>query len=86
MRILTALLFLTTALNFKAQPLTDQAMFSSEDSLFYFKYESGKFCFYNRDSVRIFDRCFDEFPTMLTLGFYVGEEKGTYYVFNPRNR
>lgn len=83
MRILISFCFVVNIFLLQAQPLTDGVIFNRVDSTYYFKYDEGKFTFYNQDSVAIFQQQFDEFPTRLNYGFYKGQYQGAHFVFSP---
>lgn len=86
MRLLIPFCFIVQIFLLQAQPLTEGVMFNQIDSNFYFKYDHGKFTFFNRDSVQIFQQQFDDFPDKLNYGFYKGQYQGTHFVFSPEKK
>ncbi|MCE3297243.1 MAG: hypothetical protein K0R65_2957 [Crocinitomicaceae bacterium] len=86
MRILISLCFIFNLFLLSAQPLTDGMIFQQVDSMYYFKYDQGKFTFYNKDSAAVFQQQFDDFPNELSYGFYTGQYQGNYFVFSPRKK
>ncbi len=83
MRIPALFFFLLSSFASFSQPLTDGMIFEQVDSSYYFRYDQGKFSFYNKDSTAIFEQQFDEFPARLNYDFYLGRAKDNYFVFQP---